>query len=184
MHIADSVRASVVVRCAAGRGSVFLADSISSVLELQSVEVRAVQPTMASFGQIHGEIHMSPEGAESSTVESPDGVYVAGHWANGKVFIASGDRRGHDAIDQQPPDPSATEPCGNDNGFNLPAGPAIEKASEPHDRSLGLGDPGSHSFGYCQVGVESCSRIVASNQTVLVDPTMLFSKFDPQHPAG
>jgi len=161
-----------------------MADSVSSVLEVQPVKVRAVQPAVASLGQIHGEIHVSPQGPEAGIEETLDGIHVAGHWANSKVFIAPGNRLGHDPIDQPPSHPSATKPFGNDDGFNLSAGPVIEKARQTHDRSLGLSDPGGHSLGYRQVGVESRSRIVASDRTVLIDPPMLFSQFDPQRSAG
>jgi len=63
-----------------------MADSVSSVLEVQPVKVRAVQPAVASLGQIHGEIHVSPQGPEAGIEETLDGVHVAGHW---------GDRRGN-----------------------------------------------------------------------------------------
>ncbi len=62
------------------------------------MKVRAVQPAVASLGQIHGEIHVSPQGPEAGIEETLDGVHVAGHWANSKVFIAPGNRLGHETV--------------------------------------------------------------------------------------
>jgi hypothetical protein len=102
---------------------------------------------VASLDQIHSEIHVSPKGPEAGIVETLDSVRVAGYWANGKVFIASGNRLGHDPFDQPPSYPSASKRFGNDDGFNLPAGPMIEEARQTHDRSLRLSDPRDHTLG-------------------------------------
>jgi hypothetical protein len=59
-----------------------MAGSVSSVLEVQAVKVRAVQPAVASFGQIHREIHVSPQSPEAGIEETSDGVHVAG-WRRG-----------------------------------------------------------------------------------------------------
>jgi hypothetical protein len=139
---------------------------------------------VASFGQIHGEVHMTTEGSESHMVKSPDGVYVTGHRADGQILVASGHGLGDDAIDQLRSDSAPSKRGGNHYGLDLPAGPPVEETSEANDGSLGLGDPASHSFRKGQVRVESRSRIVASDRTVLVDPTMMGGKFSPQLSAG
>jgi hypothetical protein len=119
----------------------------SSVVEVQPVKVRSVQPSVASLDQIHSEIYVSPQGPKARIVEALDGVHIAGHWANGKVLIASGNSLGHDPIDQPPSHPSAPKRFGNDDRLHLRAGPVIEKARQAHDQSLGLSDPGGHSLG-------------------------------------
>ena len=161
-----------------------MAELGSSVLEVQPVKVGAVQPLVPSLDQIHGEIHVSPQGPEAGIVQTLDGVHVAGHGADGKVFMASVNRLGHHLIYQLLSHPSASKRFGNDDGFNLPAGPVIEEARKTYDRSLGLSDPGGHSLGYVRWESNSNPGIVASDRMVLIDPSMVFSPFDPQRSAG
>ena len=144
-----------------------------SVVEIYPVEFRTVQPAVASLSQVHCQIHMSPERAKPGGVEPSDGLDVAGHWTNCEVFMSSAHRFSNDMIDQQAPNPPASEPFGNDDGFDLPARPVIEQASKTHNRSCRLRDPGGHPFGDRQVVVESRSRIVASDQLVLVNPAVV-----------
>jgi len=129
-------------------------------------------------------LDVSPQGLEAGMVEASDGVHVAGDWANGKVFVASGNRLGNHLVNQLSTDPSATKALGDHDGLHLPVPPVIEKARQPHDPSFGLSDPGGDSLWRRQVGVESRSWVVASDRVVLIDPSMLFSQFDPQRPAG
>jgi hypothetical protein len=60
-----------------------------SVVEVQTVQAGTRQPFMSPCGQVHGEVDVSPQCPEPSSVESLYGSDVASNGADGQVLVTT-----------------------------------------------------------------------------------------------
>jgi hypothetical protein len=146
--------------------------------------MRAVEPAVASAGQVHREIDMSAQGLKTGVVEPLDRTHVAGYRPDRQVLIAAGGGLSNYPFDQKSPDAPATETISDDDRFDLATGAALEQARKTDDPAIEIGHPRCHSFRYSEIAVERTPGIVASDRRVFVYPSMMLSQFRPQHPAG
>lgn len=175
---------STLLRLLAGELTPARGSVTGSVPEVQAVKTRAFKPAVAPVRKVHREIDMSAQGLKTGTVEPSDRTHVAGYRPDCQVLVAASDGLSNHLFDKKSPDASATETIGNDDRFDLAAGPAIKQASKADNPAVEIGHPGRHSFGHGEIVVEPAPGIVASDRRVFVNPSMMLGQFQPQHPAG
>jgi hypothetical protein len=134
---------------------------------------------MASVGEVDREIDMPSEGLEAGVIEPADGTHVAGYGPDCDALIAASDGLGNDSFDKEPPNASAAETFGDDDGLDFAAGALIKQAGKTDNPTTELGHPGRHSFWRSEIVVERTRGIVASHRRLFVDPSMMLDQLHP-----
>ena len=139
---------------------------------------------MSPWGQVHGEIDVPAQRLEPSGVEPADSSNVAGHRADGQVFVTTVESLLDNPADEPPPDAPIPGSLGHDDRLDFPARTSVEQTSQTDDPGVRLGHPGSDPLRHSEVTIESRSRVVAADRRVPVDTSVVLRQLCPQRPAG